>query len=306
MALLFSHWPQRNCGVLANSNMNSEQCIIRNARPEEFAAIGQLMVRVYSQLEGFPKASEQPAYYQMLANIGELTRKPGTELLVAVSPSGVIAGGVVYFNDMQYYGSGGTATKEKNAAGFRLLAVDPAARGQGIGRLLTLECIRRARSAGLGQMIIHSTKAMQTAWKMYEGMGFVRSEDLDFMQGALPVFGFRLMLSGGIPFQVIDWAGVAQTSHPGETGVALWRTLTYEGLRIRIVEYSAGYLADHWCQKGHILYCLEGEFVSELENGEVFRLGPGMMYVVSDDLSSHRSRTEKGVKLLIVDGEFLK
>lgn len=284
-----------------------EKYTIRNARPEEFAAIGQLMVRVYSQLEGFPKESEQPAYYKMLANIGELTHKPGTELLVAASPAGAVAGGVVYFNDMQYYGSGGTATKEKNAAGFRLLAVDPSVRGQGIGKLLTLECIRRAREARLAQVIIHSTRAMQTAWKMYEGMGFVRSEDLDFIQGELPVFGFRLLLSrSNIPFQVVDWRQVVRTEHSGETGVAIRQTLEWGGLRVRIVEYSAGYLADHWCQKGHIVYCLEGDFVSELENGEEFRLGPGMMYVVSDDLSSHRSRTEKGVKLLMVDGDFLK
>ena len=174
--------------------MNDEQYIIRNAKPDEFEAIGKLMVNVYSQLEGFPKPDQQPAYYHMLANIGELTRKPETELLVAVSPGGKIAGGVVYFSDMQYYGSGGTATKEKNAAGFRLLAVDIDVRGKGLGKLLTKECINRAREKNLAQIIIHSTKAMQTAWKMYESLGFKRSEDLDFMQGELPVFGFRLLL----------------------------------------------------------------------------------------------------------------
>ena len=95
---------------------------------------------------------------------------------------------------MQYYGSGGTATREKNAAGFRLLAVDNSERGKGIGRLLTNECIRKAKEKNLSQVIIHRTKAMQTAWKMYQGMGFKRSEDLDFLQGELPVFGFRLFL----------------------------------------------------------------------------------------------------------------
>ena len=168
--------------------------IIRNANPEEFEEIGKLMVSVYSQLEGFPKQDEQPAYYKMLADIGELTMKPGTELFVAVSDDGKIGGAVVYFSDMQYYGSGGTATKEKNAAGFRLLAVDDAVRGKGVGKLLTNECIRKAKDKKLSQVIIHSTKAMQTAWKMYEGIGFKRSEDLDFMQGELPVFGFRLLL----------------------------------------------------------------------------------------------------------------
>ncbi|MBX7152345.1 GNAT family N-acetyltransferase [bacterium] len=174
--------------------MNEQLYVIRNARPEEFKTVGDLMVWVYSQLEGFPKQNEQPDYYKMLANIGELTKKPHTELIVAVSSEGKIAGGVVYFSDMQVYGSGGTATKEKNASGFRLLAVDPDVRGHGIGKLLTLECIRKAKEHNNSQVIIHSTKAMQVAWKMYEKLGFKRSEDLDFMQVNLPVFGFRLIL----------------------------------------------------------------------------------------------------------------
>jgi len=167
---------------------------VRNAFPEEFDEIGRKLVLVYSQLEGFPKETEQPEYYKMLANIGELTRKPETELLVAVTANGEIAGSVVYFSDMQYYGSGGTAIEEKNASGFRLLGVDPDFRGKGVGKLLTLECIRRAKEKQNKQVIIHTTKAMQTAWKMYESIGFNRSEDLDFMQGELPVFGFRYKL----------------------------------------------------------------------------------------------------------------
>ncbi len=83
---------------------------------------------------------------------------------------------------------------EKNASGFRLLAVDPATRGQGIGKLLTKACIQMAKDEKRNQMIIHTTKAMQMAWKMYENIGFKRSKDLDFMQGELPVFGFRLLL----------------------------------------------------------------------------------------------------------------
>ncbi len=130
----------------------------------------------------------------MLAGVGSFTNTPGTELLAAVSADGKIAGAVVFFSDMQYYGSGGTATAEKNAAGFRLLAVDPAVRGKGIGKRLTNECIRRAAEKKSAQVIIHSTKAMEVAWKMYEDIGFTRSEDLDFMQGALAVYGFRLTL----------------------------------------------------------------------------------------------------------------
>jgi quercetin dioxygenase-like cupin family protein len=109
-----------------------------------------------------------------------------------------------------------------------------------------------------------------------------------------------------INFQTIDWDNIAKTEHPGETGTAHWQTLQFAGLRVRIVEYSAGYLADHWCQKGHIVHCLEGSFQSELENGEIFLLNKGMTYIVSDNLSSHRSIAEHGVKLLIIDGDFLK
>jgi len=109
-----------------------------------------------------------------------------------------------------------------------------------------------------------------------------------------------------IPFQIFDWEQVTRTEHKGESGDAYWQTIQLNGLRVRIVEYSPGYLADHWCQKGHIVHCLEGEFLSELQNGESFTLKKGMTYVVSDDLSSHRSSTENGVKLLIIDGDFLK
>ncbi len=109
-----------------------------------------------------------------------------------------------------------------------------------------------------------------------------------------------------IPFQTIDWKKIPKTEHKGESGTSFWQTIQLEGLRVRIVEYSKGYLADHWCQKGHIVYCLEGEFTSELENGETFFLSQGMSYMVSDSLSSHRSLSKKGVKLLIIDGNFLK
>jgi quercetin dioxygenase-like cupin family protein len=110
----------------------------------------------------------------------------------------------------------------------------------------------------------------------------------------------------GIPFQMIDWAEVPRVEHKGETGTGFWRTKQFEGLRIRIVEYGPGYLADHWCRLGHVVYCLEGEFETEMENGEIFLLKQGMSYVVSNELSSHRSISANGVKLLIIDGDFLK
>lgn len=114
------------------------------------------------------------------------------------------------------------------------------------------------------------------------------------------------MIKSTIPFQTINWSLVSKTIHPGEKGSAIWQTIQFEGLRIRIVEYSAGYLADHWCRKGHIVHCLEGEFISEMETGESLSFKKGMTYVVSDELSSHRSISGQGVKLLIIDGDFLK
>lgn len=109
-----------------------------------------------------------------------------------------------------------------------------------------------------------------------------------------------------IPFQTIDWSTIEKVEYKGETGVAFWQTLQLSGLRIRLVEYSKGYLADHWCKKGHIVHCLEGDFITELSTGEKLNLSKNQSYVVSDELSSHRSFSENGVKLLIVDGDFLK
>ena len=114
------------------------------------------------------------------------------------------------------------------------------------------------------------------------------------------------MSDKNIPFQTIDWSKVSRTEHKGETGVAYWQTMQFDGLRIRMVEYSKEYFADHWCEKGHIVHCLEGEIVNELKDGSKTILTPGMSYVVSDELSSHRSITEQGVRLMIIDGDFLK
>ncbi len=110
----------------------------------------------------------------------------------------------------------------------------------------------------------------------------------------------------GIPFQITDWKKVVVSEHPGVTGMAYWRSLQLGDLRVRLVEYSAGYLADHWCQKGHILLVLEGEIQTQLADGRAYTMTAGMSYEVSDDLSSHRSFTEQGAKLFIVDGGFLK
>jgi hypothetical protein len=109
-----------------------------------------------------------------------------------------------------------------------------------------------------------------------------------------------------IPFRWIDWTTVPKTEHKGDTGTSFWQTLEFSGLRIRIVEYTKDYIADHWCQKGHIVHCLEGEFTSESQDGNNIIMKKGMTYVVSDELSSHRSVSINGAVLLIIDGDFLK
>lgn len=179
----------------SNSGARAERApiTIREATGEELEALGRLLVRVYSSLEGFPTEEEQPRYYERLANIGRLSGQAETKLLVAVD-DGSILGGVVYFSDMAKYGSGGTAAHEKNASGFRFLAVASEARGRGVGWALTAKCIELARERGHDQVVIHTTSAMKVAWAMYERFGFHRSSDLDFRQEELDVFGFRLKL----------------------------------------------------------------------------------------------------------------
>ncbi|HYI77577.1 MAG TPA: DHCW motif cupin fold protein [Chryseolinea sp.] len=109
-----------------------------------------------------------------------------------------------------------------------------------------------------------------------------------------------------ILFHTTDWSAVPITEHRGETGTARWQTIQHGTLRIRVVEYSNNYVANGWCNHGHILYCLEGEMITELADGRVFSLTKGMSYEVSDGANAHRSRSEHGVKLLIIDGAFLR
>lgn len=105
----------------------------------------------------------------------------------------------------------------------------------------------------------------------------------------------------GIPFGVTDWSQTDTTEHKGETGIATWRTRQFGDIRVRLVEYSAGYRADHWCSKGHILLCLEGELRTQLADGREFVLTPGTSYQVADGAEPHRSYTIAGAKLFIVD-----
>ncbi len=109
------------------------------------------------------------------------------------------------------------------------------------------------------------------------------------------------MVLYGIPFETTDWSKVPASEHPGTTGRALWRTCRLGGLRVRMVDYSPGYRADHWCSKGHVLLCLEGELHTELRDGRVVVLTPGMSYQVGDGAEPHRSFTATGARLFIVD-----
>lgn len=104
-----------------------------------------------------------------------------------------------------------------------------------------------------------------------------------------------------IPFGTTDWSQIEVTEHLGETGVAAWRTQLFDNIRVRLVEYSPGYVADHWCKKGHILFCLEGELHTRLADGREFMLTPGMSYQVADNAEPHQSYTNSGAKLFIVD-----
>lgn len=104
-----------------------------------------------------------------------------------------------------------------------------------------------------------------------------------------------------LPFNTVDWPSVEQTEHTGETGAAYWRTMQFGDLRVRQVEYTPGYLADHWCSKGHVLFCIAGQLDTELEDGRRYTLTPGMSYQVADNAEAHRSSTTEGATLFIVD-----
>ena len=106
---------------------------------------------------------------------------------------------------------------------------------------------------------------------------------------------------GNLPFGTTDWSTVERTEHKGDTGMATWRTRQFGPIRVRMVEYTPGYLADHWCKKGHVLLCLEGELHTELDDGRTFLLKAGMSYQVADNAEAHRSSTSTGAKLFIVD-----
>ena len=109
------------------------------------------------------------------------------------------------------------------------------------------------------------------------------------------------MKIASFPFQTFNWSSAPKTEHKGETGMAYWQTQKLNDIRVRLVEYSPGYKADHWCKKGHVLYCFEGEMETELEDGRIMPLTEGMCYLVGDNNEAHRSSTKTGCRLFIVD-----
>ncbi len=175
--------------------MTSNAINIAFASDTEIPELGKLMADVYSRLEGFPSIAEQPAYYEQFHQLPRLAARKNTDVVIAKGPHNEILGGVVYFSDMKSYGAGGEATTSiKNAAGIRLLAVPLKSQGCGIGRKLTQHCVDLAKASGKSKMILHTTSFMPTAWRLYESMGFVRKNEIDFMQADLEVFGFQLPL----------------------------------------------------------------------------------------------------------------
>lgn len=168
---------------------------IRQARPDEYAALGKLLVAAYAALPGMPSPEQQPDYYAMLTDVAARAAKPALTVFVATDDSGRLLGSIDYIDDMAAYGVNAVATLA-DAAGIRLLAVDAACQGQGVGKGLTRFCIDRARDAGKARMVLHTTRIMQAAWAMYEALGFVHFPEIDFRYGDLDVFGFQLEFRG--------------------------------------------------------------------------------------------------------------
>ena len=190
---------QTGFGKLAQESATGDQVLIRDARPEEFDPLGRMTVSVYEQLPGMPGQDQIPEYYAMLFDVQARLRNSSVRVLVAVDdrpgPSqGKLLGGVTFVGDMQQYDADTSATELENTGGIRLLAVDPDARGRGVGRALTEACIECSRNLGHAHIALHTTRSMEVAWGLYERMGFTRSPDLDFAQGDQAIFGFRLAL----------------------------------------------------------------------------------------------------------------
>jgi len=163
---------------------------IRPARSDEHAALGRILVDAYQRLPGMPDARAQPAYYAMLADVAARARNPAITVFAAVADDGALAGSVDFIADVAHYHSGADLRAFPGAAGIRLLAVDPAHRGAGLGRALTERCLDEARARAQAAVVLHTTRAMATAWRLYERLGFRRHDAIDFQQGEMAVLGF--------------------------------------------------------------------------------------------------------------------
>jgi GNAT superfamily N-acetyltransferase len=169
----------------------TSEILIREARSDEHAALGRMLVSAYAVLPGMPTVDQQPDYYATLADVAGRAARPSWTIFVAAGPAGDLLGSIDFIADMQHYG-GGPALTIADAAGVRFLAVNNAHRGKGVGKALTNFCITRARTQGKARLVLHTTRVMTSAWALYEGLGFVRFPEIDFRQGELAVFGFQL------------------------------------------------------------------------------------------------------------------
>jgi GNAT superfamily N-acetyltransferase len=170
----------------------TSEILIREARSDEHAALGRMLVSAYASLPGMPTVDQQPDYYATLADVAGRAARPSWTIFVAAGPAGDLFGSIDFIEDMQHYASGGGVVTIMDAAGVRFLAVNVAHRGKGAGKALTNFCITRARALGKGRLVLHTTRVMTSAWALYEGLGFVRFPEIDFRQGELEVFGFQL------------------------------------------------------------------------------------------------------------------
>jgi hypothetical protein len=109
-----------------------------------------------------------------------------------------------------------------------------------------------------------------------------------------------------IPFQTINWETIPPIEHSGASGISISRTFQSDIIRLRLVDFSPKYKADHWCGKGHVIYCLDGDFVLHLKDGSKNVVTKGMTCQMLDDTQNpHLMISESGCKLFILDGEFL-
>jgi GNAT superfamily N-acetyltransferase len=167
---------------------------IRRCTSGEYAFVGRMLVEAYAALPGMPQPHEQPEYYDMLTDVGRRDGNPAIRVFVATNGLDEPVGCIDFIRDMKHYGSAGAASGIANAAGIRLLAVRRDWRGAGIGKALTGFCIEQARALHRSKVVLHTTRVMRTAWSLYERMGFERFPEIDFQQGRLEVFGFKLEL----------------------------------------------------------------------------------------------------------------